>query len=223
MWALVPVKNLLQAKQRLSGVLSPDERRKLFRAMLEDVLTVLGNHPQLDDVLLVSDDPTAQLLAKYHRVAYLPESQLNVRGLNDVVQAAVDYLGTLGVSEVMVVHGDLPMIDGKEVSRLIDAHGKGDPSTVTLVPDRRGQGSNCIICRPGSGFRFCYGDNSLMLHRKAAAAIGASFNSVVLTGIGCDIDWPEDLLHLVEQVRESRAENTVRYLQEGSLMEGLKP
>ena len=41
-WALVPVKDLRDAKQRLADVLDADERRALFRAMLEDVLAVLA-------------------------------------------------------------------------------------------------------------------------------------------------------------------------------------
>ena len=37
-WAILPVKGLDTAKQRLSDALAPDERRDLFRAMIEDVL-----------------------------------------------------------------------------------------------------------------------------------------------------------------------------------------
>ena len=40
-WAMVPVKNLEHAKQRLADVLRAAERSELFRAMLEDVLSVL--------------------------------------------------------------------------------------------------------------------------------------------------------------------------------------
>ena len=37
MWALVPVKDMAGAKERLAPVLSVGERRELFRAMLGDV------------------------------------------------------------------------------------------------------------------------------------------------------------------------------------------
>ncbi|MFZ5913432.1 MAG: 2-phospho-L-lactate guanylyltransferase, partial [Pseudomonadota bacterium] len=36
-WAIVPIKDLSRAKQRLSGLLSETERRALGLAMLEDV------------------------------------------------------------------------------------------------------------------------------------------------------------------------------------------
>ena len=40
-WAVVPVKDLDGAKQRLAGLLPPTQRRALAAAMLEDVLAAL--------------------------------------------------------------------------------------------------------------------------------------------------------------------------------------
>ena len=39
-WALLPLKDFVNAKKRLSGVLSAAERRRLFHVMVEDVLDV---------------------------------------------------------------------------------------------------------------------------------------------------------------------------------------
>ena len=41
MWAVIPVKQISQAKQRLSKILSSEERRDFFSAMLEDVLNMM--------------------------------------------------------------------------------------------------------------------------------------------------------------------------------------
>src|ERR1700680_3207545 len=41
-WAVVPVKELDRAKERLAPVLPPERRRALMLAMLEDVLTALA-------------------------------------------------------------------------------------------------------------------------------------------------------------------------------------
>src|SRR5208283_5268214 len=60
---LVPVKNLSTAKQRLSAVLSPEERFTLARAMCEDVLETLANWPQRPAVAVVTGDPFARELA----------------------------------------------------------------------------------------------------------------------------------------------------------------
>jgi len=41
MWGVLPVKNFENAKTRLAPALSPDERRTLFRLMVEDVLAAM--------------------------------------------------------------------------------------------------------------------------------------------------------------------------------------
>jgi len=46
--AVVPVKDLRNAKQRLAGVLGPPARTALFRAMLEDVLEALSGVASLE-------------------------------------------------------------------------------------------------------------------------------------------------------------------------------
>src|SRR3972149_7271654 len=57
--AVVPVKRLDEAKGRLSVLLTPDERRRLALAMLEDVLRALQAVPRIDLVAVVSPDAGA--------------------------------------------------------------------------------------------------------------------------------------------------------------------
>jgi len=59
----VPVKDLTHAKQRLTSVLTPDEREELARAMLRDVLRALaGAH--VDRVWVVTRDAAAAAIAR---------------------------------------------------------------------------------------------------------------------------------------------------------------
>ena len=51
----VPVKDLVNAKQRLIKALAPDERMALARAMLRDVLHALGG-AKLDAVWVITCD-----------------------------------------------------------------------------------------------------------------------------------------------------------------------
>ncbi len=48
-YAVVPVKGLGVSKERLSTVLSPQERKELTLAMLEDVLTALTKLNRYED------------------------------------------------------------------------------------------------------------------------------------------------------------------------------
>ena len=53
---VIPVKQLEDAKKRLSGILSADQRRDLFRAMVQDVLEAATTCDRLDEVILVTRD-----------------------------------------------------------------------------------------------------------------------------------------------------------------------
>ena len=41
MWGVLPVKNFENAKTRLAPTLTPEQRRALFRLMVEDVLAAM--------------------------------------------------------------------------------------------------------------------------------------------------------------------------------------
>ncbi len=73
-WAVVPVKQLARAKQRLSGLLGPEQSRLLCDAMLDDVLAALTAARGLAGILVVSSDPAARALAMRHvaRLLYFP-------------------------------------------------------------------------------------------------------------------------------------------------------
>ncbi|HEX6209462.1 MAG TPA: 2-phospho-L-lactate guanylyltransferase, partial [Methylomirabilota bacterium] len=61
--AAVPVKDLVNAKQRLVRVLDAAERRALARTMLTDVLRALGG-AGLDRVWVVTREPEVAALAR---------------------------------------------------------------------------------------------------------------------------------------------------------------
>ena len=62
--AVVPVKGLAAAKQRLAPALGPQLRRRLVLTMLEDVLGTLARVPAIEKVLVVTRDTvTHELLS----------------------------------------------------------------------------------------------------------------------------------------------------------------
>ena len=87
-WAVVPVKELAGAKQRLSSCLSPEERRALATIMLEDVLDALSAVQQLAGVLVVTVDPVARSLAGRYGARIVTEAARE--GHTGAVAAAAD-------------------------------------------------------------------------------------------------------------------------------------
>ena len=119
--ALVPLKDLVRAKTRLAGLLAPSERRALAQAMVEDVLALLAVHPGVDSINLVSDDPSAHLLAAQYGARHWPESELGCRGLNNIIGSASRRLLALRDEPVLVLHADLPLLGPEDVSAVLAA------------------------------------------------------------------------------------------------------
>lgn len=217
MWTLLPLKKLSNAKQRLSALLTPYERRYLFCAMVEDVLETLKAHPLVEGVVLVSDDPYGQLLAERYDTRLYQESELARGGLNGAVECTIAKLAAEGINEIMVLHGDLPLISSEEITELIHRHLCQQQPAVTIATDVCGRGSNGVLCSPANKMRFHYGENSLNKHQQQATSMGASFQSVALPGIGRDIDEPVDLQILMQCLNGDRARHTARFLEQSGL------
>ena len=92
---------------------------------------------------VVCDDPEVAEWAVAHGALLLEEPGL---GLNGAVTAGVDALAAAGAEEVLVVHADLPLASG--LARLAGLGG------VTLVPDRRDDGTNVALCALSRGVPF---------------------------------------------------------------------
>lgn len=191
--ALLPLKDLVQAKTRLGGVLASHERRALAQAMAEDVLTALTSARLLSGVLLVSDDPGADMLAGKYGVDYLPEAELGAGGLNAVVAAGCAYLQQQGAEQVMVVHSDLPLLQAADVDAVLQRF-LARSLDLLLVPDRRRDGTNILLARSDALPEFHYGCASFDAHRAAGLERELAVGEIALAGVALDVDQPADLI-----------------------------
>ena len=207
--AVVPVKDLGNAKQRLAGVLDQPARTALFRAMLEDVLEALAGATSLAGVLLVTRDEEAIALARRYRAECLIEPEN--RGHTAAVELAARALAERGAGGLLQVPGDIPRVTSEDIDAVIAEHAS-DPA-VTIVPSRDYRGSNAVLCSPPEVFPFRFGDDSFHPHLAAARAIGIEPTVVERAGIGLDIDTPGDLEAFLATPSDTR---TYRYLTGGS-------
>lgn len=199
MQVIVPLKEFDNAKQRLADILTPAQRRDLSRAMVDDVLTVISKHPLVDDVTLLTDDSLALDLARQHQIKLLSENTLNASGLNAALQAAISHISSQlhGSTDIMILHGDLPLISTQEMSLLIEKHQSQSNPTMLIAPDRHGTGTNCLVFPAQSTPTLAFGPNSYSQHCHEAQRLDLQLQKVELMGTKTDIDLPEDLLTLL--------------------------
>ena len=189
--ALLPLKNLVQAKTRLSGLLRPSERRALAQAMAEDVLAVLAGHQEIAQITLVSDDPAAELLAQKYGADCWSESSLAARGLNPLMQRATERLLEREVEPLLVLHCDLPLLTAEDISAVLASQQTLDGLIVGC--DRQGRGTNLLAFGAHGVPDFCFGIDSCAGHLASARSAGFPAQILQRSGIAVDVDEPADL------------------------------
>lgn len=202
MWAIVPVKQFHLAKRRLAPLLSEHERAGLFRAMVADVLDCLGATGGIERVLMVTAEPDAHLLARQGGAEIIPETA-SADGLIAAVGHGARTAAEAGAPGIMVVPGDLPLARPEELEAVLAAH-RPAPA-VTLVPDARHEGTNCLVCSPPEVIDFHFGNHSFAEHQAAARRNGITPVVMPAPGLGLDIDTPADLAAFAARARSGHS------------------
>ncbi|HXD97337.1 MAG TPA: 2-phospho-L-lactate guanylyltransferase [Candidatus Acidoferrum sp.] len=190
--AAVPVKDLVNAKQRLIRVLDASERRALARTMLIDVLRALGG-AGLDRVWVVTREPEVAALARSFGAEPLAEAEN--RGHTAAVAAAQAEAVRAGADALLTIPGDVPCVTAAEIRTLIDA--LAAPPAVVFTPSRSGLGTNGALLAPPAVMPLRFGEPSFDNHLAAARALRLDPRIVPLPGLGLDVDDPDDLAALL--------------------------
>lgn len=202
---LIPVKNLAQAKQRLSSVLSPDERLALAQAMCEDVLEEVAHWRGRPPVAVVTGDPFARDLAV--RLQFEVIADAVNPGETGAIEMATAICRERGAPSTLVVPADIPLIDSAELERIAES---APPGGAVLVPDAAGRGTNAALRAPADLFPLRFGNDSFRPHLAAAKATGMPCIVLELPGIARDVDRPEDLQELAAARGSRRSQKLVR-------------
>ncbi len=199
-YALVPVKDLTQAKARLSPFLSPAERYALAAAMLDDVVTALRQASLLDRIAFVTTDPTALALAAQYRFEVVDEGF--GRGETGAVELAVKVCLERGARSLAVIPGDIPLVTAEDVDGVMR---HGEHCDVVLVPSWDSRGTNTVLMRPADALQLRFGSWSFFPHIKQAKRKGLSYKVVRLPRVALDVDTPEDLAQLLPLATGTRS------------------
>jgi 2-phospho-L-lactate/phosphoenolpyruvate guanylyltransferase len=207
---LVPVKNLADAKQRLSSVLSPQQRLSLAQAMCEDVLEALAHWQKRPAVAVVTSDSfVCDLAARFNFEVFAD----NNSGETSAIEIATALSLERGAASTLVVPADIPLLDGAELQKIVDS---APPSGAVLVPDAARRGTNAAWRSPGDLFPLRFGNDSFQPHLASAKATGLPCVVLELPSIARDVDRPEDLHALAAAGGDRRSQLLVRSWNLGS-------
>src|SRR5881397_565397 len=161
----VPVKDLVNAKQRLVPALEPTERRELARAMLSDVLAAL-RAARLDGVWVVTRDPeVVGLAAAFGAEPLASLGPVENSSHTSAVAFAQAEAARRGARVFLTVPGDVPCVTADELRQIVDAVREGAP---VFVPSRSGLGTNGVALAPPDAMALTFGEPSFARHLETA-------------------------------------------------------
>jgi 2-phospho-L-lactate guanylyltransferase len=191
---LLPIKDLRNAKKRLIGVLSPDERFALAEAMLADTIRAVKDIRCAEKIFVVTNYEPAMHLAEENHWEILREEQQISESLS--VDAASQICEEWGVAALLRLPLDLPLILSSDIDELLAADCQ--PPGLLIVPSRDGTGTNAILRTPPTLFPSHFGTGSFAKHLAEAESARAHVSICRNPRLEIDVDDESDLRALLE-------------------------
>jgi 2-phospho-L-lactate guanylyltransferase len=202
--AVLPVKRLERAKQRLAADVAEQLRSRLARAMVCDVLEALRRVGAIERTFVVTSETLIADEARAQGALVLADDAQT--GQSAAVALGIARALAEGFERVLCIPGDCPALETGELELLLAASATPRAGAeVVIVPDRHGTGTNGLLLTPPDAIAPSFGPGSCARHRALASAAGASWRLEHPASLLLDIDTGADLAALRERLRASGA------------------
>lgn len=208
-FAIVTAKRFTSAKQRLAGSIDEDLRLRLVEAMLGDVLEAVTAARMVEGTIVVTGEGIAADMATGFgaEVIHDPDDASH----SGAAMMGISRAEELGATCVALLPGDCPLLDPRELDRLLT----GLPTPfVTVVPDRHGAGTNALALSPPRAIEPAFGPDSCERHLALARAAEVPHTTEDLPTLALDLDTPADFVALTTRLDmdRGRAPRTAKVL-----------
>ncbi len=189
--ALIPAKGFANAKQRLSALLSAEERALLAETMLRDVLAETLAAQGLDAVYVVTGNARVRAIADALGAQVIVEEEES--GETGAVTFALAELKRRGFAAALVIPADMPLLRAADLAGLVAQAPYGEDRFALLVPSHDRLGTNALLLAPPDAIGLRFGYDSFTYHVGQAVDRGLPLKLVENERIALDIDEPRDL------------------------------
>jgi 2-phospho-L-lactate guanylyltransferase len=191
---LLPVKDLNNAKKRLIGILTPEERFGLAQAMLADTVRAVRGVALAEKIFVVTNYEPAIRIARENGWEILREEQQISESHS--VDAASRICEDQGVTALLRLPLDLPLVQSSDIDAVFTEESQA-PALV-IVPSRDGTGTNAMLRVPPTLFPSHFGNGSFAKHLAEAENANARLVVRRNTRLEMDVDDESDLRALLE-------------------------
>ncbi len=214
---LLPIKDLNNAKKRLMGVLTPEERFGLAEAMLKDTIRAVQGVRLAEKIFVITSYQPAMSMAEENGWEILREERQISE--SDSVDAASRLCELRGVAALLRIPLDVPLVQASDIDDLLAIECE-EPALV-IVPSRDGLGTNAILRMPPALFPSHFGMGSFAKHVGEAERIGARVIFRRSARLEMDVDDEADLQVLLKH--DLSGTETGRWLRESGVESRYRP
>ncbi len=191
---LLPVKDLRNAKKRLTRVLTPEERFGLAQAMLSDTIRTVQAVHLAEKIFLITNYQPALDIAEENGWEILREDRQISE--SDSVDAASKICEQRGVRSLLRLPLDLPLVQPLDIDELLAIEFQSP--AIAIVPSRDGTGTNALLRTPPTLFPSHFGEGSFGKHLAEAERVRAQIFTCRNPRLEMDVDDESDLRALLE-------------------------
>jgi len=218
--ALMPVKGFGNAKKRLSPLLGSAAREILAETMFRDVLREVRSARGLAGTFVVTGDAKVASIAAAAGAAVIRESA--VQGETGAVDFARLELKRAGCEAVLILPGDLPLLQAADVEQILAQVPDGARAPFALlVPSHDRLGTNALLLAPPDVIQLRFGYDSFTFHSAQVTAQGLLLRCFENEHVALDIDEPQDLQRFL--TCDLRAGESTRVAREQLAVAGVGP
>jgi FO synthase len=200
-WAIVPIKRLSVAKQRLTALLK--EHREEFAYLLAcRTLDVVRDSGLFDGIIVVSPDPRIAAAALARGALALDDRDAP---LNEACSLGLAAVAERSARIAVLMPADLGLLSAPALAAVVQRYAvlRETGAAVGLVRCKDGTGTNMVLLDPAQPFEPRFGADSFARHASAAAAAAHELTS---PEVAFDIDAAEDLYRLAGMLDAASAE-----------------
>tara|TARA_Y100000780_G_C13668323_1_gene411385 strand:- start:258 stop:893 length:636 start_codon:yes stop_codon:yes gene_type:complete len=203
-FAIIPVKMLVNSKKRLASILTIGERVRLSETMLLDVLHAVCNS-SISKVIVVSNDEKIIKIARdFSATIVVEEKEL---GVNSAVALTDSICKDCDAS--IVIPQDLPFILPIDIDMICNS--AMSKRCVVITPSYRYDGTNALLRKPTNVIETHYDEDSYEIHMNKARERNIPVKILLNKRLMLDIDEPKDVIHAMNVDYTSK---TKKYLLE---------
>ena len=192
MWAIIPINEFSRSFTRLSSVLDLEQRMELAKNLSSRLIQILLTVDEVEKIVLFTCEKNWPGELQHSKLVLRKDE--DKKPLKQKIDSVADWAFGSGAKKMMYLSIDLPIVEKKDITQIIDSHKHG----LTLVQAKKDGGTNALIADLPRKINFQFSADSFRKHLEAAKLEKLKTNIQSTEGLSFDLDDHDDWEFLIK-------------------------